>query len=175
MPSRVSTVSGDQSVEELRCELAEARERTIHVADVMAESGEYPESLKNALQQGYRTSLGVPLVHAGQAIGAFLIRRAEVTPFNERQIELVSTFADQAVIAIENARLFEAEQTGKRELQESLEYQTATSDVLGVISRSAFELQPVLEAVVESATRLWVKRHLPFVCWGEAAIGQMTK
>src|SRR5262249_20025821 len=128
--------------------------RTIHVADILAESDEYPESRKNALQQGYRTSLGVPLVHAGQAIGAFLIRRAEVSPFTERQIELVSTFADQAVIAIENARLFEAEQRGKRELQESLDYQTATSDVLGVISRSAFELQPVLEAVVESATRL---------------------
>jgi signal transduction histidine kinase len=128
--------------------------RTIHVADILAEGDEFPEGRKRALQLGFRTSLAVPLVHAGEAIGAIFIRRAEVRPFTERQIELVNTFADQAVIAIENTRLFEAEQASKRELQESLEYQTAISDVLGVIGRSKFDLQPVLTAIVSTACRL---------------------
>jgi GAF domain-containing protein len=128
--------------------------RTIHVADILAEADEYPESRKNALEIGWRTALAVPLVHAGEAIGAIFIRRAEVRPFTERQIELVNIFADQAVIAIENARLFEAEQASKRELQESLEYQTATSDVLNVISRSPNELQPVFNGIVATAQRL---------------------
>jgi signal transduction histidine kinase len=127
--------------------------RTIHVADMLAE-GEYPESRQRALQLGYRTVLAVPLVHAGEAIGFILIRRIEVRPFTGRQIELVNTFADQAVIAIENTRLFEAEQASKRELQVSLEYQTATSEVLGVISRSPSDLKPVLLAIAETAGRL---------------------
>src|SRR5262245_7777370 len=93
--------------------------RTIHAADQQSEA-EYPESRNRALQFGYRTALGVPLVHAGEAVGVILIRRTEVRPFTDQQIELVSTFADQAVIAIENTRLFEAEQASKRELQESL-------------------------------------------------------
>src|SRR5262245_4366799 len=101
--------------------------RTIQVTDILAEADEYPDTRSRALQQGGRTALGVPLVHAGKAIGVIFIRRAEVRPFTERQIELVNTFADQAVIAIENTRLFEAEQASKRELQESLEYQTATA------------------------------------------------
>src|SRR5262249_7694263 len=84
--------------------------RTIHVADMLAEGEEYPESRKRALQHGFRTALAVPLVHVGEAIGVIFMRRAEVRPFTERQIELVNTFADQAVIAIENTRLFEAEQ-----------------------------------------------------------------
>jgi signal transduction histidine kinase len=126
--------------------------RTIQVADILAEADEYPESHR----LGFRTALGVPLVHAGKAIGAILIRRAEVRPFTERQIELVNTFADQAVIAIENTRLFEAEQVSKRELQETLEYQTATSDVLAVISQSKFDLQPVLDAITKTASRLCV-------------------
>ena len=81
--------------------------RTIQVADILAEGDEYPEGRKNALRFGWRTTLGVPLVHAGDAIGVILIRRTEVRPFTERQIELVNTFADQAVIAIKNSRLFE--------------------------------------------------------------------
>src|SRR5262249_50875604 len=98
--------------------------RTIQVADILAEADEYPETQKIALQVGFRTALAVPLVHAGEAIGAIFIRRAEVRPFTERQIELVNTFADQAVIAIENTRLFEEVQARTRELAESLEQQT---------------------------------------------------
>src|SRR5262249_14206100 len=128
--------------------------RTIQVADMQAEADEYPEGRKLALQLGWHTALGVPLVHVGEAIGVIFIRRMEVRPFTERQIELVNTFADQAVIAIENTRLFEAEQASKRELQESLEYQTATSDVLGVISRTPTDLQPVLAAICATAARL---------------------
>src|SRR5262245_35835629 len=128
--------------------------RTIQVADILAEADEYPDTRSRALQQGWRTALGVPLVHAGKAIGVIFIRRAEVRPFTERQIELVNTFADQAVIAIENTRLFEEVQARTHELSNALEYQTATSDVLNVISRSKFDLQPVLDSIVETAARL---------------------
>jgi GAF domain-containing protein/anti-sigma regulatory factor (Ser/Thr protein kinase) len=128
--------------------------RTIQVADTQAEADEYPESRSRALQLGYRTALAVPLVHAGKAIGVIYIRRSEVLPFTERQIELVNTFADQAVIAIENTRLFEEVQTRTKELQESLDRQTATSEVLGVISRSPNEVQPVLDMILATAQRL---------------------
>src|SRR5262245_9033151 len=127
---------------------------TIHVADVQAETNEYPEGSAWARRAGHRTIVAVPLMRAGEAIGAIVIRRAHVRPFTDRQVALLKIFADQAVIAIENTRLFEAEQASKRELQESLEYQTAMSDVLGVISRSPNELQPVLDTIVLTAQRL---------------------
>jgi GAF domain-containing protein len=234
MPSEIFTVSGDQSVEELKRELAEAREqqaataeilrvistsstdledifavmvssaarlcdaydagigrvegnmlrlvahngpitpagptvpigrrtvmgrasldrRAIQVADAQAECAEYPEASNFARRLGHRTILAVPLLRAGEAIGVVVVRRTEVRPFTDRQIELLKTFADQAVIAIENARLFEAEQASKRELQESLEYQTAMGEVLGVIARAPGDLQQVLDAVAESAARV---------------------
>jgi signal transduction histidine kinase len=128
--------------------------RTIQVADILAEADEFPESYKIALQLGYRTALAVPLVHAGEVIGVIFIRRAEVRPFTDRQIALIETFADQAVIAIENTRLFAAEQASKRELQESLEHQTAISEVLNIISRSPSELQPVMDAIASTAKDL---------------------
>src|SRR5262249_25170479 len=95
--------------------------RPIQVADILTEADEYPVSGKRALQTGFRTALCVPLVHAGEAIGVIIIRRGEVRPFTERQIELVNTFADQAVIAIENTRLFEEVQARTRELAKTVE------------------------------------------------------
>src|SRR5262249_9903095 len=126
--------------------------RTVHVPDCLAD----PEFTRFEAQRAgrARTMLGVPLVREDEAIGIFLLVRTVVMPFSERQIELVTTFADQALIAIENTRLFEAEQASKRELEESLEYQTATSEVLNVISRSPTELKPVLDSIAATAARL---------------------
>ena len=101
-----------------------------------------------------RSGSAVPLMREGEVIGVLVLGRLEANSFVEREIALLETFADQAVIAIENTRLFEAEQASKRELQESLEYQTATSEVLNVISRSPTELQPVLDAIAVTAARL---------------------
>jgi GAF domain-containing protein len=120
--------------------------RTIHVPDLQAEVDAYPESSVLARSYGYRTVLNVPLLRGAEAIGAIGIRRTEVRPFTDRQIELLETFADQAVIAIENVRLF-------NETKEALEQQTATAEILRVISTSPTELQPVLDAVVRSAAR----------------------
>src|SRR5215831_11568729 len=128
--------------------------RPIQVADLQAEEAEYPEGSKMARRLGHRTILVIPLMHAGEVTGTIGIRRTEVRQFTDRQIELLKTFADKAVIAIENTRLFEAEQASKRELQESLEYQTATAEVLNVISRSPNRLQPVFDVIAQSASRL---------------------
>jgi signal transduction histidine kinase len=103
---------------------------------------------------GFRGMLGVPLMREGVPIGVMMVGRRTPRPFTEVQISLVTTFADQAVIAIENVRLFEAEQARTRELAESLRQQTATADVLKVISRSTFDLKSVLNTLVESAARL---------------------
>src|SRR6516165_2884420 len=128
--------------------------RTIHVADLQSEVDDYPDGSDLARRFGFRTNLAIPLIRTGEAVGAIAIRRTEVRPFTDRQVELLKIFADQAVIAIEKTRLFEAEQTRTRELTENLEYQTATSEVLAVISRSPNDLQPVLDAIVATAQRL---------------------
>jgi GAF domain-containing protein len=123
-----------------------------HIPDVLAD----PEYTAVGYQKafGFRTNLSVPLLRDGTTIGVLALHRHKVNPFTDKQIELATTFADQAVIAIENARLFEAEQQRTRELAESLEQQTATSEVLRVISSSPSELGPVFQTMLANATRL---------------------
>jgi hypothetical protein len=108
----------------------------LHIADLPTEDAEFPESSENARRWGFRSILCVPLMREGVAIGTIALRRREVQLFTERQVALLQTFADQAVIAIENARLFEEVKARTEELSESLQQQTATADVLKVISRS---------------------------------------
>jgi signal transduction histidine kinase len=130
----------------------------IHIPDVLAD----PEYTWHEGQKvaGNRAMLGVPLLRDGNPIGVIVVARKVPEPFTSKQIELVTTFADQAVIAIENVRLFDEVQARTRDLTESLERQTATSEVLQVISSSPGELEPVFQAMLENATRL---------CEGESA------
>ncbi|MGA8004328.1 MAG: GAF domain-containing protein [Pseudolabrys sp.] len=126
----------------------------IHIHDLQAAVREFPDGGEMAIRLGHRTILAVPLLREGEAIGALVIRRTELKPFTDKQIELVETFADQAVIAIENVRLFDEVQARTHDLTESLEQQTATSEVLKVISSSLNDLKPVFETIGQRAEKL---------------------
>jgi GAF domain-containing protein len=125
--------------------------KPVHVHDLLAEETEFPMAHAFAQQTGHRSLFAVPLMRENEAIGAINIRRTEVRPFTDKQIELLQTFADQAVIAVENARLFREVQDRTSDLSESLKQQTATGDVLKVIASSPTNVEPALQAIVESA------------------------
>jgi signal transduction histidine kinase len=126
----------------------------VQLEDQQAAGDEFARGREFARKFGHRTILAVPLVREGRALGCILVRRQEIERFEQKDVALLTTFADQAAIAIENVRLFEAEQQRTHELSESLEQQTATADVLKIISRSTFDLQSVLNTLVESVARL---------------------
>src|SRR5262249_50803258 len=125
---------------------------TVHMPDCLAD----PEYIWFESQKigGFRTMLGVPLLREGSPIGVLALTRSQVEPFSEREIGLVTTFADPAGIPVENLRLFDEVQARTHELSEALEQQTATSEVLQVISTSPGELEPVFQAMLEKATRI---------------------
>ena len=128
--------------------------RTLHVHDLAAAEDQFPGARERGIALGVRTALAVPLLREGEPIGLIHIRRLKVQPFTERQIKLVETFADQAVIAIENVRLFQELQLRNRELTEALEQRTATGEILSVISSSPTDVQPVFSTIAESSMRL---------------------
>jgi len=128
---------------------------TIHVEDLAhASETEFPQGRAMQERFGHRTTLATPLLREGVALGALLIRRMEVQPFSDKQIKLLETFADQAVIAIENVRLFKELEAKNEDLGESLDQQTATGEILRVISSAQTDVQPVFEAIAANALRL---------------------
>ncbi|HWN13787.1 MAG TPA: GAF domain-containing protein [Candidatus Dormibacteraeota bacterium] len=131
-----------------------AERRAIHVADLQAEAEEFPVTSGLARELGFRAGLSVPLLREGMAVGTITLRRAEVNAFTDKQIKLLETFAAQAVIAIENVRLFTELGARNRDLTEALDQQTATSEILRVISQSQTNVQPVFDTIVQSAVRL---------------------
>ena len=127
--------------------------RTVHVRDLTT-SNDFPRGREIALGLGHRATLGVPLIRDDVAIGAFLLRRSEAVEFTPKQIELVTNFASQAVIAIENTRLLKELRQRTDDLSESLQQQTASADVLKVISSSTGDVEPVFRILLENATRV---------------------
>src|SRR5437016_6872364 len=129
--------------------------KSIHVHDLLSAEGEqFPDAQEFAHRTGVRTVLSVPLMRENEAVGSIVLRRTSVQPFSDKQIALLQTFADQAVIAIGNVRLFEEVQAKTRELSEALTYQTGSGNILSVIASSPTDVAPVLEAIVKSAGEL---------------------
>jgi two-component system, NtrC family, sensor kinase len=128
--------------------------RAVHVPDILAEAATFHRTAEFARQLGFRASLTVPMMREGVAIGTIQLRRGEPNPFTDKQVALLKTFADQAVIAIETVRLFTELQASNRELTTALDKQSATSDILRVISQSQTDAQPVFETIVRNAVRL---------------------
>jgi GAF domain-containing protein len=126
----------------------------VHVVDLQSMDHDFPLGREYALALGHRTTLAVPLIREDRALGTILVRRTDVRPFDDRHIALLKTFADQAAIAIENARLFDEVQAKTKDLTEALAYQTGSSNVLRVIASSPTDVDPVLKAIVESAREL---------------------
>jgi two-component system NtrC family sensor kinase len=130
-------------------------QKPVHVHDYLSAEGEdFPVGRERAAREGIRCALSVPLLREGESIGAIVLRRIEVHPFSDKQIALLQTFADQAVIAIGNVRMFEEVQTKTRDLSEALTYQTGSSNILSVIASSPTDVGPVLKAIVDSACEL---------------------
>ena len=124
---------------------------TLHIPDLREQQNDFPQWVP---MSGWRTLLVAPLRQQGELIGSLNARRIEVRPFTPAQIKLLETFADQAVIAIENVRLFNELEVRNRELDEALEQQTATSEILRAIANSPTEIQPVLDVIAENAARI---------------------
>jgi transcriptional regulator with GAF, ATPase, and Fis domain len=137
---------------------AVSERRTIHVEDLRAlPETEFPETQARARERayaGHRTYLATPLLREGIPLGTIVILRAEARPFTDKQIALLQTFADQAVIAIENVRLFKELEARNSDLTEALDKQMATSEILRVISGSQTDVQPVFDTIIQSAVRL---------------------
>ncbi len=128
--------------------------KPVHVQDLQAEIDEFPDGAAMARRLGHRTTLSVPLLRKNEAIGTITLRRFEVRAFTGNEVSLLETFANEAVIAIENARLFSELEARNRELSEALEQQTATGEILRVISSSPTDAQPVFDMIAQSAARL---------------------
>ncbi len=131
--------------------------KTVHVRDLLSNEGaEFPDGRQLSRHAGtdVRSILAVPLLRENESIGAILLRRTEMQPFSDKQIGLLQTFADQAVIAIGNVRLFDEVQAKTRDLEESLVYQTGSANILKVIASSTTDVQPVLKAIVDSAAEI---------------------